>query len=220
MTAVDTLVPGMYATHDVLRHRLSLAATASPDRRHPRDHYRAIDTFLASYSRHQAAVLEVVVEAVRQRVPDGKERAHEFVHRDKELEVALAQVKAKLYGSSYAIRRSWRSIWDDVRREFEAIWRLEMELVEELERHRQDGDPDWGERLYHAELHAPTRPHPFVPHSGLRGRIARSVALRVDRFWDAAEGRMMPEPVHHPHDRDHDGRLAQYLLADPHLREE
>jgi hypothetical protein len=26
---------------------------------------------------------------------------------------------------------------------------------------------------------------------------------------------MIPEPVHHPRDRDHDGRLTQYLLADP-----
>jgi hypothetical protein len=219
MTAVDTLVPGMNATHDVLRQRLSRAATAHPDRRHPRDHYRAIDTFLASASRHNAAALEVVVPAIRKRVPDGEERAHEFVRQDKQLEVALAQVKAKLYGSTYAIRRSWPSIWDEVRREFEDTWRLERELVEELAAHRQDGDPDWGERIYHAELHAPTRPHPFVPHRGLRGWIARRVALRVDRFWDAAEGRMIPEPVH-PHDRDHEGRLTQYLLADPHVPEE
>ena len=104
-------------------------------------------------------MLEVVVPAVCKRVPDGKERAHKFVHQDKELEVTLAKVKAKLYGSSYATRRSWPSIWDDVRREFDAAWRLERELVEELELNRQDGDPDWGERLYHAELHAPTRPH-------------------------------------------------------------
>ena len=213
---MDTLVPGTNATHDVLRHRLRMAATASPDRRHPRDHYRAIDTFLASASRHHSAVLEVVVRAVRRRVPDGELRALAFVRQDKQLELALAQVKAKLYGSSYAIRRDWPSIWDDVRREFEATWQLERELVEELDLHLHDGDPDWGERIYHAELHAPTRPHPFVPHRGLRGRIARMVALRVDRFWDATEGRMVPDPVH-PHDRDHEGRLTQYLLADPHL---
>ena len=219
MTAVDTLVPGMNVTHEVLRHRLSMAETASPDRQHPRDHYRAIDTFLASASRHHSAVLEVLVPAVRKRAPGGEERADEFVHQDKQLEIALAQVKAKLYGSSYVIRRSWRSIWEEVRREFETTWRLERELVEALDPHRHEDDPDWGERLYRAELEAPTRPHPFVPHSGLRGRIARRVALRVDRFWDAAEGRMIPEPVH-PHDRDHDGRVTQYLLADPHIAEE
>ena len=216
---MDTLALGSKATHDVLRHRLSRAAAARPDQGHPRDHYRAIDTFLASSSRHQAAVVAVVVPAVRSRVPGGSELAHAFLRQDKELEVALAQVKAKLYGSSFVVRRSWPSIWDDVHREFEALWRLEQELVEQLARHRRDGDPDWGERVYHAELHAPTRPHPFVPHGGLLGRAARTLAQRVDRFWDVAEGRMVPAPVH-PHDRGHDGRLAQYLLADPHLPEE
>ena len=56
-------------------------------------------------------------------------------------------------------------------------------------------------------------------HRGLRGRVARTVALRIDRFWDTTEGRMIPEPVK-AHDRGHDGRVTQYLLADPHLDEE
>jgi hypothetical protein len=49
--------------------------------------------------------------------------------------------------------------------------------------------------------------------------VARTVALRIDRFWDTAEGRMIPEPVK-AHDRGHDGKVTQYLLADPHLEEE
>lgn len=219
MIAVDTLVPGITATHDVLGHRLSRAAAARPDIRHPRDQYPPIDTFLASASRHNAAVLAVVVPAVRKRLPDGEERAKDFIRESKQLEVELAEVKAKLYGSTYAIRHRWDDIWADVRRAFDRTWRLERELVEALAEHRQEGDPDWGERLYHAELHAPTRPHPYVPHGGLRGKVARTVALHIDHFWDTAEGRMIPEPVR-PHDRTHEGLLAQYLLADPHLPEE
>jgi hypothetical protein len=96
---------------------------------------------------------------------------------------------------------------------------LERELVDAVAATRHDDDPDWGERLYHAELHAPTRPHPYVWHRGLRGRMARTVALRIDRFWDTAEGRMIPEPVK-AHDRGHDGKVTQYLLADPHLEDE
>ena len=46
--------------------------------------------------------------------------------------------------------------------------------------------------------------------------MARGVARRVDGFWDAAEGRMVPEPLRH-HERGADGRFTQYLLADPHL---
>jgi hypothetical protein len=219
MTAMDTLVRGMNATHRVLDERLTKAAAARPDRRHARDQYPAIDTFLASASRHNAAVLEVLVPVVRDRMPDGEERAQDFVHRSKEFEIALFNVKAKAYGSTYAIKRSWNSIWDDVRTEFDATWALERQLVKELDSHLHDDDPDWGEELYHAELHAPTRPHPYVPHRGLRGRLARFFALRVDRFWDTAEGRMIPEPVT-AHDHSHDGKVTQYLLADPHFDEE
>ena len=219
MTAVDTLVPGTTATHGVLADRLSTAAATRPDATHARDQFPATDTFLASASRHNAAVLAVVVPAVRHRVPNGDDRAREFIQQSRRLEVALAQVKGKLYGSSYAVRRSWESVWDDVRREFEATWRLERALVNDLATHRQPDDPDWGVELYHGELHAPTRPHPYVPHHGITGKMAQKVALRVDRFWDATEGRMIPEPVK-PHDRSHDGRFAQYFLADPHLPDE
>jgi hypothetical protein len=219
MTDVDTLVRGMNATHRVLDERLSNAAVARPDPHHARDQYPAIDTFLSSAARHNGAVLDVVVPAVRRRLDEGEKLAREFVHRSKELEIALANVKAKLYGSTYAIRRSWESIWEDVRQEFDATWALERELVEKLAAHLHEDDPDWGERLYHAELHAPTRPHPYVPHRGVGGKIARTLALRVDRFWDMTEARMIPEPVR-DHDWHDDGKVTQYLLADPHIDEE
>lgn len=215
---MDTLVPGMNATHDVLADRLDQAAGARPDLdpTHPRDQYPATDTFLASASRHNAAVLAVVVPALRHRLPDGPERAREFIQQSRRFELALAQVKAKLYGSSYAIRRTWSSIWADVRREFEATCALETALVTDLAAAHHDGDPDYGEMLYRAELHAPTRPHPYIPHQGVPGQAARSVARRIDQFWDTTEGRMVPEPIHH-HDRSKDGKVAQYFLADPHL---
>ena len=36
----------------------------------------------------------------------------------------------------------------------------------------------------------------------------------ADRFWDTAEGRVIPAPVAPRHHR-HDSLLAQYLVADP-----
>lgn len=216
---MDTLVPGINATHDVLQDRLETAASTVPEPGDPRARYPVTDTFLASASRHQAAVLAALVPQVRKRLADGHERSRAFIRQSRRFEVSLAQVKAKLYGSTYAVRRSWDSIWSDVRREFDATWKLEQEMLTELAEHRQDGDPDFGELLYRAELRAPTRPHPYVPHQGIGGRVARSVALRIDRFWDTTEGRMLPEPVRH-HDRGHDGKVAQYFLADPHLPED
>lgn len=215
---MDTLLPDCRLTQQALEERLRRAVASPPaaDADHVRDQYADIDTFLASASRHNAAILAVVVPAARDRLEHGTERAREYVEQSRRYEVALNQVKAKLYGSTYAIHRTWDSVWGDVRSEMAETGRLELALAEDLAAEHQDGDPDLSEQLHHAESDAPTRPHPYIPHQGVGGRMARSVARRIDGFWDQAEGRMAPEPLHH-HDRRQDGPMTQYLLADPHL---
>ncbi|WP_104105708.1 hypothetical protein [Nocardioides sp. 616] len=215
---METLVSDLDRTHQALALRLDRAEAARPhpESMRPRDQYPATDTFLLSASRHLGAVNEVLVPAARHRLPEGRHRASEFVAQCRALEVALNQVKAKLYGSAYAVRRPWSDIWGEVHRAFDAVWESERELAVDLVANQRDGDPDWSQRLHVAELHAPTRPHPYLPHQGLPGKVTHAVALRVDRFWDTAEDRMVPEPLHH-HERSLDGPLTQYLLADPHL---
>lgn len=213
-----TLSHDLESIHHDLGHRLSLASSAKPDERHPRGHYAAIDTFLAAASRHNAGMVDAIAPLVRD-LPDGHDLAHDYIVASREYEEALAQVKAKLYGNTFVINRSWSSIWAEVRREFDAVCGLERRLAEALGDEPGDGREDLGTRLHHAELKAPTRPHPFIPHQGFVGHLARLVARRVDQFWDTTEGRMIPEPVRH-HDRDHQGRFTQYLLADPHLEDE
>jgi hypothetical protein len=208
MISVDTLTAGTRATYDVLGERLERAASTDPERNDPRSRYPVTDTFLASASRHINAATSVLAPAARKRLPDGAARSHAFIAQVRRLEAAMAQVKARLYGSTYAIGRTWSSVWDDTRLELEATRQLEEELCRDLDERREPDDPDWTERLYRAELHAPTRPHPYVPHQGVRGRLAREVALRVDRFWDMAEGRMAPEPIRH-HDRSRRPRLER-----------
>lgn len=211
-----TLAHDLDSIHHDLGHRLALASSARPDVRHPRDHYTAIDTFLAMASRHNAAMVDAIAPLLRH-LPGGHDLAHDYLAASRVYEEALAQVKAKLYGSTYATR-AWPDIWAEVHRELETVFGLERRLAEAL-LEEDDGTDDLGTRLHDAELVSPTRPHPWIPHQGVVGHLARAVARRVDRFWDATEGRMVPEPVRH-HDRAHQGRLTQYLLADPHLDEE
>ena len=155
--------------------------------------------------------------SVRRHLADGHTRARDFARQSKQLEVALAQVKGKLYGSSYVVRRPWASIWEEVEREFTALQAQEMALVDDLAPHLDaDHREALAERIYRAEHKVPTRPHPYLPHRGLAGRVARGVAVRIDRFWDTAEGRMVPEPVRPSPKRT--GPITQYLLADPHMR--
>lgn len=217
-----TLAHDLDSIHRDLAHRLSLASSARPDARHPRDHYAAIDTFLAAASRHNAGMVDAIAPLVRH-LPGGEDLVHDHLAASRSYEEALGQVKAKLYGSTYVIHRPWAEVWEEVRRDFETVCALERRLADVLHDapldQRKDPDDDLGTRLHRAELRAPTRPHPFIPHQGFPGHVARAVARRVDQFWDTAEGRMIPEPVRH-HDRDKQGRFTQYLLADPHLPDE
>lgn len=213
----DKLQRSIRATHEVLDERLSTAELRRPTPTGPRDIYPATDTFLASTSRHLAAADSVLVPAIRHHLPDGREVAGRFVHATRDLEQAMAQAKAKLYGSVYAVQRPWRDIWSELHARFDAFMKLEEQVVADLVAHTSDSfGSDLADRVYGAEVHAPTRPHPFVPHTGVPGRVARRICVVVDHFWDATEGRMVPEPVK-PHDRGHDGPITQYLLADPHL---
>ena len=212
-----TLAHDLESIHHDLAHRLALAADARPDGRHPRDHYVAIDTFLAAASRHDAAMVGSIAPLVRH-LPGGERLGHDFLAASRSYEESLAQVKAKLYGSTFAVDRPWTEVWRDVRHDLEVVWALERQLAAVLLAAEPDDPRDLGTLLHRAELASPTRPHPWIPHQGTVGRLARAVARRVDRFWDAAEGRMVPEPVRH-HDREHQGPLTQYLLADPHLDE-
>ncbi|MCL2543783.1 MAG: hypothetical protein FWE71_15170 [Nocardioidaceae bacterium] len=124
-------------------------------------------------------------------------------------------MKAKLYGSTYSVRTPWTSVWGEIHDELEAWCGLEESLVARIA--ADTGvRRDLASHLFATESHAPSRPHPYLPHRGLSGRVARRVARGVDRFWDTAEGRMLPEPVHTA-SHAHNGPLARYLLADPEM---
>lgn len=216
---MDALLSDISESHRLIEERLARARASrgSHDPGHPRDEYPAIDTFLATASRYYTALSQVLVPAVRTHLPDGHVRAKAFLTQSRALALALNQAKAKLYGSVYAVNRSWTAVWDDVERELLTIAPMELALAEDLDRHRHDGDPDWSVVLHQAEVKAPTRPHPHLPQQGVAGSVARILSRRVDSFWDTAEGRMMPEPVIH-HDREAQGPLTQWLLGDPHLQ--
>lgn len=215
-TGADVLADTVTQTHAVLQARLRSAEASRPTSGRPRAALSAADPFLASTSRHVAAANAVLAPAARRHLDQGQQHAHALALQSKRLEIALSQLKAKLYGSTFVVRRPWAGIWEEIERELAALRTLELELVDRLaavtDEHLRS---DLAEQLYRTEKRVPTRPHPYLPHHGLTGRLARRCALLVDRFWDTAEGRMVPEPVR-PH-RGREGRLAQYLLADPHF---
>ena len=217
MTHGDSLTLTVEATQRSLEERLGEALVPHRDPLRPRDHYAATDTFLAATSRHLAAIEGVLVPEVRHRVPDGHDLAHEYLHAARLLEETLALIKGRLYGEARAIYLSWPMLWDRAHSELTEHNRLERQLVEELIRHDDPASVDGlARRMFDMECHGPTRPHPHTPHTGLLALVARRMWAIADRFWDAAEGRVIPDPVS-PHHHKHDSLMGQYLVADPHF---
>jgi hypothetical protein len=215
MTHVNSLAMAVDATQRALDHWLSEARAPHQNPLRPRDNYAATDTFVASASRHLAAAEAVLVPQVRSAVPDGRKLSHDYLVAARGLERALVRIKGKLYGEAHLIRLTWPSLWDEARARLDEHDRRETEVVEAL---LQYGEPATVEglarRIFDAETRGPTRPHPLTPHTGVLGAAARRMWALADRFWDDAEGRVIPAPVQ-AHARRHDSLVGQYLVADP-----
>lgn len=172
---------------------------------------------MAATSRHLAAAEEVLVPEASRRLPDGAGVAEEYLAEARLLEEAMTVLKGRLYGETQVAHLPWGAVWAEMgrclKRHNEAERRMVATLASGL-------DPDQADELattvYRAELRAPTRAHPFIPHHGPLGRVARRVFARADRFWDVAQSRVVPPPVRpQPKRREHESLMSQFLTGEP-----
>ena len=214
-----TLMECIEATHRTLEDRLATASAMTRTPGEPRKGYEHIDTLLNAAARHLNAIDQVLLSQVRRSVPDGRRIIRSYLQVARGLEIALAQTKAREYRAAYAVHRSWNDLWSDVRSQLTAQHAAERALVEALSEHVDGDELDRiAEDLKRAEVTATTRAHPFAPHAGIAGGVARRVLHAVDSFWDVAEGRMAPAP-HRPA-KPAPGLIGQYFMADPRFDEE
>lgn len=215
----NSLLVTVEATHQSLEQRLAEATRPGADHGRPHVARARVNAFMAATSRHLAAVDEALLPEVAHRLPDGHRRAAEYLHAARRLEQALVRLKARLYGELHVAHLPWPGVLDEVRRHLAEYDEVELALVRDLTAglDRQEADA-LADRVYRAELRAPTRAHPYLPHTGVLGVAARRVWAVADRFWDATEGREIPPPVRpKARDHSHDSLLSQYLIGEPRL---
>lgn len=219
MGTTGVLRESVQHTQDRLSDGFAHARDMAVTRDRPRDGYARIDGFLSSASKHLHAVDAVLLGPARRGVPHGRALVHDYLRSSKDLEVELAHVKAREYGSVYESSFAWPEVWAAVEAALTEHRQHEEQLVDRLSESLADDELDrLATRLYSAELAAPSRPHPYTPRTGLLGLVARRVMHVVDGFWDTTEGRMVQEPERAP--KKPPGLFGQYLMGDPRFVEE
>lgn len=209
MTA-STLEMALTYEHENIRELAAPAqepAAARPDRRHETDWFYAIA------AQHLAAAEDVLLPHVR-RLPDGRNLVADYVDNARQLERSLRFLKARQYGDSRVIHLHPEEVWQVIDRLLDEHEQLEAEygrmISEELDSERIS---DLTEELLSAEEVAPTRAHPYSPHTGTAGRLAHRMWRIADTAWDSAEGRVVPTKYHvHP---KRDSALSHYLRGTP-----
>lgn len=204
------------------KHITDLARKAefrTPTADDPRLRRRLTDTFSAVVSQHMAAVDEVLLAEAKRLLPSGQDWVQYYVRHTRTLEQSLHRLKAWIYGDATGQQQDWHAVWRELTALLDDHARLERTLIDELQ-NRLDADADakLAARLRVASAHAPTRPHPFTPHTGIAGRVAHRFWRVADAFWDHAEGRIVPRsPARVP--RNPDSLMHRYVTGAPAHRE-
>ncbi len=213
--AHEALRSAVLSPHGHLEDLLAEAGRAHVPAAEARRSRELADTFMATTSRHLAAVDDALLPAVRQHVPDGQDQIPPYLAQARELEQCLHAMKASLYGDANVRRLHGDTLWTDAGRLLTEHESVEARLVDGLATALSDEQlTEVAERFRHAEERAPTRPHAYTPHTGLLGRLVHRAWSVVDSFWDSAEGRVIPRRVRPPHPR-RDSLLTRYMLGAP-----
>jgi len=147
------------------------------------------DAFVASAVQHLTTVTSVLLpEAAR--LPDSKQSVRDVLDTVKALERALVVVKARVYGQAQNAQRPWDYVWGDARDCLAEFATSELALVTFLDNSLDSGGLDRVQTAMSRAVASPTRPHPYLPHLGLSGRMARRLCVTIDRIWDELEGRV------------------------------
>jgi hypothetical protein len=205
--------------HAHIHELLETVSSAHPSNAEPRRIRELTDTFMATTSRHLAAIDDVLLPVARKGLPDGHHLVADYVAQAREVEHALHAVKASLYGDVNARHLHNDELLTEVRQLLAVHEDRETELVDNLVSTLDDDEQArLADRLHHSEEHAPTRPHPYTPHTGMLGRLVSRVWRVVDGFWDSAENRVIPQRARPPHPR-RNSLVTRYVMGAPRFEE-
>lgn len=188
------VLPSMLlAQHTAIAATWQAAAHHRPTATDPHRPRQLADAFMVTTCRHLAAVYDGVLPAARAAASGDRSLAADYLHGCRELERTLHQLKAAMYGDTYAARANKGQLWRRLRL---LLYTHEAHETALLQRLTRDMTPEAHaillDRLQRSQRHAPTRPHPYSPHTGVTGRLSNRIWSVLDAVWDRAECRFIP----------------------------
>jgi hypothetical protein len=140
------------------------------------------------------------------------------VHLARHIERVMRAIEGSLYGEIHDLPLSRQQMWDELVGLLDDHDRTEEEAVAELaERLTPEQQESFGAAFTGAVRRAPTRPHPYSPHSHALGRWSHRMWSLADRAMDEMDGRVIPhEP---PKPASPKTLWGQYLLGQPMVEE-
>lgn len=133
---------------------------------------------------------------------------------DRGLETVLRRVEQHFAGDVLAAQIDESRLDGVLRRAFEHHCRTEKALLDNLaETLPREQLVALAAAYADALRHAPTRPHPHVPHNGFLGALAFRLDGWRDKVMDTMDGRHVPAPRPEPN-RKPPGRWGRYLLGE------
>lgn len=206
--------------HVTIDQLFAEAQAAVPTQEDPRLPFAKCDTFVATLSRHLAAVEDVVYPAARRDVANGPRRVAQQVRLTRGLELTMRALAGTFYGDAYYPSEVRDLLWDRMAKLLKLHDEAERPIVNNLD--EQLSPPE--KRTFIVEFSeavesAPTRPHPYSPHSTWLSPAQHRLWAIADRAMDSMDNRIIPA-VRRPHTVDPDSLFTQYLSGSPQFAED
>lgn len=212
--AAPALAAAVLDPHTSIRGMMLEATSTASHFGEPRRVFALTDTFLATLSRHLAAVEDVIYPMVRRRIDGGRQLTKEQVHLSRRMERRMRMIEGALNGDSYARDVAWSDQWTDMARMLEAHEAAEHRLVDRLTEILDEQEQAALAQSFRAAVKkAPTRPHPYSPHSPLLSGATHRLWSLADRAMDEMDGRIIPHEPPKPHPAN--PSLSAYVLGMP-----
>jgi hypothetical protein len=172
------------------------AATSAPAATRLVDGYEAEDIYdaeVATLGGHLAAVEAVLYPVARRHLAGGRAAVAAQQRLDRRIERLMRLIEGRFYGDAYAIDMKVEQLQDQLAQLVEVSRRTELDLARRLDRtlttaHRAAVADSFAAAM----AHAPTRPHPYLPHSMGLGKLSFRVSALWDRALDVMDNRTVP----------------------------